>query len=444
VPSYAAAVSRPVADPYYPNEGTTSLDTLHDALDLTWDDSTRTLSGSATILFRATRNESAVSLDLGAPLHVSSVTLDGAAVAASHSGHKLAIATGSLTAGSRHTLVIAYRGVPRPVPAPTKRSDIPDLGWTVQPNGTAWALQEPYGAFTWYPVSDQPSDKAFYDITWHTRAAWTGISNGDLVSDTVAGSQRTTVWHLASPAASYLVTADIGPYHAYHQAGPNGLRLTYWVRDADIDVLSDLRKSPAMLRWLEARLGPYPFDTLGVVVAPTNSAEETQTMVTMGTSVLRSDDPFTGLPDLLHEFSHQWYGDAVTPRTWPDLWLNESFAMYFQLRWDSAHGLGSNAGWRQTLNDYDQQLRRRYGPPGRYDRRDFAELNVYYCGARMLYRLQSMLGARMFGRVLRDWPQQQKYGNADRADWISYLDRTTHRNLKAFVTKWLTAKKSPK
>jgi aminopeptidase N len=417
---------------------------LHYGLDLTWDDTTRVLSGTATIRFRATRNESAVSLDLGAPLQVSSATVDGTAVQATHTANKLAVATGALRANTRHTLVIAYHGVARSVPAPTLRSDIPALGWTVQPSGEAWSLQEPYGAFTWYPVNDQPSDKAFYDITWHTKSAWTGVSNGQLVSDTVSGTERTTDWHLAAPAASYLVTADIGPYREYHQTGPHGLPLTYWVRDADKDVLPDLRKTPSMLRWLEARLGPYPFDRLGVVVAPTNSGEETQTMVTLGASILRSRNRFVGLPDLLHEYSHQWYGDAVTPSNWKDLWLNESFAMYIQLRWDADHGLGSMAYWRGQLTDVDQELRSRYGPPGQYDRRDFAELNVYYCGARMLDRLQTMLGAKTFARVLRDWPQQEKYGNADRADWIRYLNRIANRNLTAFVTTWLTAKKSPK
>jgi aminopeptidase N len=443
-PSYAAALSHPVADPYYPNKGTTSLDALHYGLDLTWDDSTRVLSGTATIRFRATANESSVSLDLGAPLHVTAVSLDGSTVSATHPREKLLVATGAIIANSRHTLVIAYHGAAAPVPAPTLRSDIPALGWTVQPHGQAWALQEPYGAFTWYPVNDQPSDKAFYDITWHTKSAWTGISNGQLMTDTVSGGERTTQWHLAYPAASYLVTADIGPYRAYHQTGPGGLPLTYWVRDADEDVLPDLRKLPSMLRWLEAHLGPYPFDRLSVVVAPTNSAEETETMITMGPSVMRSADPYEGLPDLLHEASHQWYGDAVTPTNWKDLWLNESFAMYIQLRWDADHNLGSMPFWRRQLNALDQQLRHRYGPPGAYNRRDFAELDVYYCGARMLDRLNTMLGPKLFARVLRDWPQHEKYGNADRADWIAYLDKTTGRNLTAFVTKWLTAKTSPK
>ena len=39
-------------------------------------------------------------------------------------------------------------------------------------------MQEPYGAFTWYPVNDQPSDKAFYDITVTVPSPWVGIANG--------------------------------------------------------------------------------------------------------------------------------------------------------------------------------------------------------------------------------------------------------------------------
>lgn len=438
-PPYTAAISHPRADPYYPAEGSTSLDALHYGLDLTWDGDRRELTGTATIRFRATRDESRISLDLLSALHVAGTTLDGATVPRHHSGHKLSIAAGALTANSRHTLVIRYRGKPHPVAAPATRKDIPDLGWTVQPNGQAWTLQEPFGAFTWYPVNDQPSDKAFYDITWHTKSAWRGVSNGQLISDTTAGGQRAMHWRLNSPASSYLVTAAIGPYRPYEQTGPHGLPITYWVRDADTDRLSVLRQTPALLRWLEARVGPYPFDRIGVVVAPTDSSVETQTMVTIGPGVLKS--PF-GEPTLLHELSHQWYGDAVTPYTWNDLWLNESFAMYLEIRWEIAH-YGTGAYWHRTLNREDQKLRRRYGPPDRYDRTQFASLNVYYCGARMLYRLQSMLGKTRFAAVLRNWPQQRRFGSADTSDWINYLDRTTHRNLRPFAHNWLDSKKSP-
>jgi aminopeptidase N len=36
----------------------------------------------------------------------------------------------------------------------------------------------------------------------------------------------------------------------------------------------------------------------------------------------------TGL--VAHELAHQWWGDAVTCKNWNEIWLNESFATYFQ------------------------------------------------------------------------------------------------------------------
>ncbi|MBM4648773.1 aminopeptidase N, partial [Streptococcus pneumoniae] len=31
---------------------------------------------------------------------------------------------------------------------------------------------------------------------------------------------------------------------------------------------------------------------------------------------------------ILHEMSHMWFGDLVTPQWWDDLWLKESFAEF--------------------------------------------------------------------------------------------------------------------
>jgi aminopeptidase N len=426
---------------YYPSKGTTSLDALHYGLDLTWAAGTRQLTGTATIRFRATSNESRVSLDFAAPLHASRAELDGHRVRATHPGQKLSVATGRMMRNSRHTLRIRYHGSPRPYAPPKRLADLTGLGWNVQPDGEVWAIQEPFGAYTWYPVDDQPSDKAFYDITWHTQPTWSGVSNGRLMSDKVVGPQRVMHWRLDSPAASYLVTVAIGPYHDYHQTGPHGLPLTYWVRDVDkTSALPVLRQTPAMLRWLEARLGRYPFDSLGDVVVPTHSAEETQTMATIGAPILKTP---VARQDLVHEYAHHWYGDEVTPKRWNDLWLNESFAYYIPLRWESAHGVTTTAAWRKTLNQDDQMLRTQYGPPGAYNPVDFAELNVYECGARMLDRLHSMLGDAVFTKVLRGWPRQHRFGNVDRKEWISYLNRTTGRDLRSFVTRWLTSPKSP-
>jgi aminopeptidase N len=435
------AVSQPRVDPYYPAKGDPSVDALHYRLDIDWDDASERLTGTATIRFRAPRTESVIRLDLARPLHPSSVTLDGNDVAWSHPDADLVVEAGaSLARGSRHTLVVGYRGKAGPVDAPVTRSDFATVGWTVQPNGQVWTMQEPWGAHTWYPVNDHPSDKAFYDVNVTTKAAWRGVSNGKLVGDVLDGLRRTTSWHLGSPAAAYLITIAIGPYQRYTDTGPHGLPITYWVRPAERDHVARLRKSPAMLRWLERRLGPYPFGRAGAVVVPSQSAMETQTLVTMGNAVTSRS---AGLPALLHEYAHQWYGDLVTPDNWKDLWLNEGFAMYLQIRWEVRHHYRTMASWRRTLVQYDQILRDAYGPPGEYDRGSWGSTNVYYCAALMLDRLRSKIGAADFAKVLRGWPARHRYDNVHRRQWVRWLNHVTGRDLGPFVHKWLTSEDSP-
>jgi aminopeptidase N len=439
-PPYHSARSDPRVDNQYPAFGTTSLDVLHYGLDLTWHASSRQLVGIARIRFRSTRNESGVQLDLAASMHVSRVRFDNRSVHSTHRGPVLTIATGPITNGSRHPVTIRYAGTPKPYQPPKRLADLAGLGWHTEPDGQAWTIQEPFGGYTWYPVNDQPSDKAFYDITWHTQSTWTGISNGQLTADTVAHGVRSTHWMLDSPAASYLITAAIGPYDEYTQTGPHGLPLTYWVRPVDRATLPILQRSPALLTWLEQRLGPLPFVSLGDVVVPTHSAVETQTMVTMGAPILTATD---ATADLVHEYIHQWYGDEITPSTWKDLWLNESFAYYLQLLWEASHGVTTTAAWRAMLEHDDQRLRTEYGPPGNPKPAQFASLNVYECGARMLDRLRKNLGAAAFGRLLRGWPARHRFGNAARGNWVAYLNHVSGRDYSGFAARWLLSAHSP-
>jgi aminopeptidase N len=439
-PSYAAARSHPLPDPYYPSVGVTSVDALHYGLDLRWDDKHRVLTGTERLTFRATRNESSIQLDLGKPLQVSRVRLDGEAITSTHSGNVLTMATGPLVRDSRHALRISYAGTPASVRAPTDRPDLLKVGWTTMRDGEAWSVQEPFGAFTWYPVNDHPSDKAFYDITLRTKKAWRGVTDGLLRSDRVAGGERVMRWHLNSPAASYLIALDIGPYRLHRDTGPHGLPISYWVRPQNVGTLRFLRRTPTILGWLEAKLGGFPFRQVGIVLSPTRTAEETQTMVTMGVRVLSNR---FGLSDLAHELAHQWYGDEVTPDNWPDLWMNESFAMYIEIRWDATHHIQSMKRWRRELVQSDQANRDEFGPPGRYHQDQFADNSVYLCGALMLDRLHTMLPRAVFTKVLRDWPRLHRFGSVHRSEWVRYLNRVSGRNLTSFVHRWLDSTTSP-
>ncbi len=438
------ALSTPREDSYYPRVGEPDIDALHYGLTVSWAPRTSTLTGTTVIRFRAARDlDDAFVLDLGNSLQVSSVRLDGAAVGSEHpaAGHLLRVTgTGDLVAGSRHVLRVDYAGVPERVPAPSARSDIGRLGWKTTRDGDAWTMQEPYGAFTWYPVNDHPSDKAFYDIRLDTPRSVRGVANGRLVSEQVGTSRRTTHFRISDPAASYLVTMAIGDYRGYDDRGPHGLPITYWLRPVDRDLLPELRRTPAMLRWLEQRLGRYPFATAGAVFVPSQSAIETQQTVTMGNG--RSIAP--RVPEvLLHEYSHQWYGDTVTPADWRELWLNESFAMYLQIVWESQHGGVTVRAYMRYIRRIDNELREQDGPPGAYDPERFGGSSVYYSGALMLHELRTRTGAAQFDRVLRAWPQRHAAGNADRGGYLDWLNRFTGRHLRPFMLDWLLSETTP-
>jgi aminopeptidase N len=436
------AESQPVDDPYYPQNGEPYLDTLHYDLDLDWNPATKVLQGTDEIRFRVTEPRNQIQLDFGAPLSITGATLDGKQTKTAERGEQLVVTTPGLNPGRDHTLVLRYRGSPQPVKAAGSRTDLLNVGWTTESDGSVWTLQEPWGAYTWYPVNDHPSDKAFYDATISTSGGMIGIFNGDEVSHKTEGDTTTTVWHLQAPAASYLTTIAIGDYQETTDEGPNGLPISYWVQPQDDNALDWLKESPQMLSWLESTLGDYPFDRIGAVVVPSNSAMETQTLVTMGSGVFHADEvDLRGA--LLHEYAHQWYGDVVTPDNWTDLWLNESFAMYIQLLWSDSVGLLDYDSTIANWESLDGQLRSQYGPPGEYFPDEFASSNVYLSGAVMLDRIRQEIGDDAFFDALRTWPTVHEYGNANRDDYISWLSDRTGTDLGPLINEWLTSPTTP-
>lgn len=428
---YTSAISTPREDSLYPDVGDPGVDALHYALDLTW--RAPTLTGHETLVFRATTDADHVQLDLGASLTVSRTTLDGHAVTTTHPGKDLVVAA-HVEKDHDYTLTLDYTGAPAPYPAPTSRQDVPNLGFTAEPDGSVWTMQEPYGAFTWYAANDQPSDKALYDITVHAPAPSLGIANGRLVSDSTRAGTRSTRWQLRSPAAAYLVTLAIGPYTETDE----GTAKVWTMPRQGPFVTHPFEQVPAMLAWLEAKLGPYPFDALGFVVVGGDSGMETQTMITLGAS------PQDTAPEVLvHEMAHQWWGDEVTPDDWRDLWMNEGMATYVQDLWQDEHyGLGDGVSLRDNIRR-DASDRRRWGPPGAPHADAFAEGNVYDGPAVMWSQLRQRLGDDLFWRLVRGWPAARAGRSTGRDDLIAWFSRQSGQDLRPFFEQWLMSATPP-
>jgi len=447
-PEPDAGLSAPVADPLYPAYGNPSLDVLRYQLTLAWAPQQRTLTGTATLTIRATTSVSEISLDFSERYTVDGATVDGVAAKSGRRGNDIVVPA-VLAKDARTVLVVRYHGTPRPVPMPSGRSDFPDgLGLRAISGGEAWTMQEPYGAFTWYPANDQPSDEAVYDISVTVPKGWAAVAHGQLVGVESDEAGDTYRWRAIDPVASYLATLALGRYIKRTDTGPRGLPITYWLRNGKDEYLEPaLRKTPALLAWLEERFGPYPFPTAGVVLVESHSAMETQQMVTYGAR-LGTEYDFPADLDLveeilLHEFAHQWFGDAVTPTDWRGMWLNEGFAMYAEWLWSVDRGRKSDAAWVSQARYMDGNSRPEVGPPGNPHPDHFGEANVYFGPALMLREIHRTVGDVAFFAMARDWVQTQRNRQVDRAGFVAFVNRHTGRDFTALINRWLDSPTTP-
>lgn len=436
-PALDKAISEPREDSVYPQTGNDVVDSLHYDLDLDWDAGDSTLTGQTVLTFRAARDAEEIPLDLAGTMEVSDALLDGQPTEYAQDGDDLSI-DAAVEEDRQYQLTIDYAGTPEPVEAPTRRTDLTSLGLTVEDDGSLWTLQEPFGAFTWYPVNDQPADKALYDFTITAGDGMVGVANGELTDRSEDGDSTTTRFRLDSPASSYLTTLAVGDYAMETDETDSGVPLTYWAPADDERAMERLHSSRAAIEWLEERLGPYPFSSAGGVVVDAEAAMETQTLPTYGNTEYALSDEV-----IVHELAHQWNGDQVGPSDWSDMWLNEGLTMYVQATWADENG---GQPLEQTVDQwrsYDAQLRQEAGPPGDYDPDAFAESNVYTSPAVMWHDLGAKVGEQEFWELASGWIEDHPGASVDRQQLFDYLEAETGLELTDWLTQWIEGKRAP-
>ena len=447
-PAQAAGEGRPGApgsgDPYFPYAGNGGYDALNYDLALRYtppadaDVLRGRLRGVATITLRATQDLAAFNLDLRG-LRVRSVTVDGEPARWSRVQDdeqrrwELTVRPAEVVAeGSTATVVVEYGG------ATGRPEDTTGAlyGWVTTADG-AIVVNEPEGAPTWYPVDDDPGDKATYTFRITVPEGKTAVANGLPVGDPVTRRGRTTwTWRASDPMASYLSTASIGDFRLTYDTGPHGLPIINAVdrdvRGEDLETTrAALALQPEMIRFFEQRFGRYPFEAYGAVVDDdsVDYALETQTRP------VYSEVADEGT--VAHELAHQWFGNAVSPAQWRHIWLNEGWATYAEWLWTEHRG-GDTAreSFRDAVAFLDEEglWERDLTDPGRDG---LFSSEVYVRGGAALFALRREVGREAFLEGARRWLARYDGGAGTTADFRHVYEEVAGRPLAGFFGDWL-------
>ena len=422
-------------DPFFPLAGNGGYDVKHYSLDLDYVRATNELDGRATILAQAKQSLSRFNLDLRG-YEIAELEVNGRGARFERDGHELTvIPRHGLVRGLPFLVVVEYSGQPEPVVDPDDALE----GWVPTDDG-AFVVSEPQGSPGWYPANDNPQDKATFDFAIAVPEGITAIANGVLLSKRTRGGKTTWRWLEDSPMAPYLATATNGVFEL--RTSKAGKIPLYQAVDPKVGnpalAFERLSAEAEIIAFFSDLYGKYPFSSGGGVVdnGGVGYALESQTKSMYDVMFSSTGAPSAGT--VVHEVSHQWFGDAVTLAVWPDIWLNEGFATFSGWIYDERHGGATAQSQFDAL--YAQPATSSFwvnAPASLPGPEVMFSSPPYDRGGMTLQALRVKIGDNAFFRLLRSWYAKYKYGNATTADFIALAEHVSGQELSAFFDVWL-------
>ncbi|MGJ8743234.1 M1 family aminopeptidase [Polaribacter sp.] len=318
-----------------------------------------------------------------------------------------------------------------------------------------WTQGETEANSCWFPTIDSPNQKTSQELYITVPNKFVTLSNGELVSQTKNGTNRTDYWKMDQKHAPYLFFMGVGEFEIIKDNYKN-IPVDYYVEKEYAPYAKDIfGKTPAMMAFFSTILGvEYPWNKYSQIVGRdyVSGAMENTTAVIHGEQAYQKPgqliDDNVQENTIAHELFHHWFGDLVTTESWSNLTLNESFANYSEYLWrEHAYGkldadmhLFEDTKMYLDGQDFDKHLVRfNYD-----DKEDMFDLVSYNKGGAILHMLRNYLGDEAFFEGLKNYLTAFKYQAAEAHQLRLTLEKVTGKDLNWFFNQWYFGSGHPK